>query len=85
MKEDDVHTCAAFAHCVFIAAPEANEGLDPVQRVSDVASYRNIGSRGHRGYLDLLSKPSLSLVMNWLPQNLFGFIEFERPQNITKS
>lgn len=64
MKEDDVHTCAVSAHCVFIAAPEADESLDPVQRVSVVTSYRNIGSRDHRGYLALLSEPSLSLVIN---------------------
>lgn len=31
MKEDDVHTCAVSARCVFIAAPEADESLDPVQ------------------------------------------------------
>lgn len=56
-------TRAVSAQCVFIAAPEADESLDPVQRASVVARYRNIGSRGCMGYLALLSEPSLSLVM----------------------
>lgn len=63
-KEDDVPICAVSAHCVFVAAPEADENSDTAQRVSIVAGYRNAGSGGHRGYLALLSGPSPSLVMN---------------------
>jgi len=52
------------AHCIFVAAPEAEKDLEPAQRASIVAGYRNAGSRGHRGYLALLSGPSPSLLMN---------------------
>lgn len=64
MKEDDDHIRAVSVHCIFIAAPEADENSHPAQRVSIVAGYRTAGSGGHRGYLALLSGPSPSLVMN---------------------
>lgn len=60
--KEDIRICAVPAHCIFVVIPEAGENLGPGQRTSTVGT--RVASRGHRGFLDLLSGPSPSLVMN---------------------
>lgn len=83
MNEDDVHMCALCAHCVFVAAPEADESLDPVQSLC-CCQLQKHWQQGPQGIFSSAVR-AFTLISNELPKNVFGFTEFERSQNITTS